>query len=106
DPVLNCADAPLTAWSLDVVNSGGRQMGREEQTTSDCRLHSWRSALNDRSNADLPGVLPVNEVSIISGIVGAGIAMLFMRLSALERRLNRLSRLDAKVDALLKGAGI
>ena len=36
----------------------------------------------------------MNEVSIISGIVGAGIALLFIRLSALERRLNRLSRLD------------
>ena len=48
----------------------------------------------------------MNELSIVSGIVGAGIAFLFIRLSALEKRLNRLSRLDAKVDALLKGAGI
>jgi ribosomal protein L7/L12 len=48
----------------------------------------------------------MNDVSIISGIVGVGIALLFIRLSALEQRLDRLSRLDAKVDALLKGAGI
>jgi ribosomal protein L7/L12 len=48
----------------------------------------------------------MNEVSIISGIVGAVIALLFIRLSALEQRLNRLSRLDAKVDALLKNAEI
>jgi hypothetical protein len=37
----------------------------------------------------------MNEVSIISGIVGAGMVLLFIRLSTLERRLNRLSRLDA-----------
>jgi len=48
----------------------------------------------------------MNEVSIVSGIVGAVIALLFIRLSALEQRLNRLSRLDAKVDALLTNAGI
>ena len=48
----------------------------------------------------------MNDVSIVSGIVGAGIALLFIRLSSLEQRLDRLSRLDAKVDALLKGAGI
>jgi hypothetical protein len=48
----------------------------------------------------------MNEVSIVGGIVGAGIAFLFIRLSTLERRLDRLSRLDAKIDALLKNAGI
>ena len=48
----------------------------------------------------------MNEVAITIGIVGVGIALLFIRLSALEQRLNRLSRLDSKVDALLKGAGI
>jgi len=40
------------------------------------------------------------------GIVGIGIALLFIRLQSLEQRLNRLSRLDAKVDALLEHAGI
>jgi hypothetical protein len=45
------------------------------------------------------------EVSIVSGIVAAGIALLFIRRWALDQRLNRLSRLDAKVDALLKEAG-
>lgn len=48
----------------------------------------------------------MNDVSIVSGIIGAGIAVLFIRLSALEQRLNRLSRLDAKVDALLNDASI
>ena len=48
----------------------------------------------------------MNEMSIVIAIVGAGITLLFIRLSMLERRLNRLSRLDAKVDALLKNAGI
>ena len=48
----------------------------------------------------------MNDASIVIGIVGAGIVLLFIRLSMLERRLNRLSRLDAKVDALLKDAGI
>jgi|SRR5687767_3332370 ribosomal protein L7/L12 len=46
------------------------------------------------------------EVSFVTAIVGAGIAFLFTRLWVLEQRLNRLSRLDAKVDALLKHAGV
>jgi ribosomal protein L7/L12 len=46
------------------------------------------------------------EISFVTGIVGAGVALLFTRLWALEQRLNRLSRLDAKVDALLKHAGV
>lgn len=48
----------------------------------------------------------MNELVFVSGFVGAVIAYLFIRLSRLERRLNRLSRLDAKVDALLKSDGI
>lgn len=48
----------------------------------------------------------MTDVSIASGIVGAGIGLLFARLWTLQQRLNRLSRLDAKVDALLKHAGI
>jgi hypothetical protein len=47
-----------------------------------------------------------NEAAIVGGMVGVGIALLFSRLWALEQRLNRLSRLDAKVDALLNDAGI
>lgn len=46
----------------------------------------------------------MSDVPVVSGIVGVGIA-LFGRLWAPEQRLNRLSRLDAKVDALLKHAG-
>ena len=48
----------------------------------------------------------MNEAVFVSGLIGAGIALLFIRLSALERRLNRLSRLDAKMDALLRHAGV
>jgi hypothetical protein len=48
----------------------------------------------------------VNEAVFVSVLIGAGIALLFVRLSAVERRLNRLSRLDAKLDALLRNAGI
>jgi ribosomal protein L7/L12 len=48
----------------------------------------------------------MSDLSIVSGIAGAVIALLFIRLWALEQRLNRLSRLDAKVDALLKHAGV
>lgn len=48
----------------------------------------------------------MNEAVLVSGLVGVGIALLFIRMSALERRLNRLSRLDAKVDALLRHAGV
>jgi len=39
-------------------------------------------------------------------IIGAGIALLVSRIWAIERRLDRLSRLDAKVDVLLEHAGI
>ena len=48
----------------------------------------------------------MTEAMVVSGLVGAAIAYLFIRLAGLERRLNRLSRLDAKVDALLRNAGI
>ena len=48
----------------------------------------------------------VNVAVLVSVLLGAGIALLFRRLSVMERRLNALSRLDAKVDALLKAAGI
>ena len=48
----------------------------------------------------------MNEVVFVSALIGAGLALLFVRLSAVERRLNRLSRLDAKVDALLKHSGV
>ena len=48
----------------------------------------------------------MNETVIISGLAGAVIAMLFVRLSGLDRRLDRLSRIDAKIDALLKNGGV
>jgi ribosomal protein L7/L12 len=48
----------------------------------------------------------MSEAVVVSAVIGIVIALLFVRLSALERRLDRLSRLDAKVDALLKHAGV
>jgi hypothetical protein len=48
----------------------------------------------------------MNQFVFLSIAVGIGIALVLTRLSVVERRLNRLSRLDAKVDVLLKHAGI
>ncbi len=48
----------------------------------------------------------MNEAVFLSALIGIGIALLFIRLAALERRLNRLSRVDAKIDALLKNAAV
>ncbi len=49
----------------------------------------------------------MNDIVIAGGaLIGVAVALLFVRLSTIERRLNRLSRLDAKVDALLKHAGV
>lgn len=48
----------------------------------------------------------MSEAVFVSGLIGVGLALLFIRLSAVERRLNRLSRLDAKIDALLKHSGV
>ena len=48
----------------------------------------------------------MDEAVFVSGLIGVGIALLFIRLSSVERRLNRLSRLDAKVDALLRHSGV
>lgn len=48
----------------------------------------------------------MNETVLVSGLIGVGVALLLIRLSALERRLNRLSRLESKVDALLRHSGV
>jgi ribosomal protein L7/L12 len=48
----------------------------------------------------------VTETVILSALVGVGVALLLQRLAVLERRLDRLSRLDAKVDVLLQHAGV
>ena len=50
---------------------------------------------------DSPGRIPT-----LDGIRAVGIALVLIRLSALERRLNRVSRLEAKVDALLRHSGV
>jgi hypothetical protein len=39
-------------------------------------------------------------------LLGGLIAAVFVRIGALEQRLRKLSRLDAKLDALLKHAGV
>jgi hypothetical protein len=48
----------------------------------------------------------MTEATFLALLIGVGIALLLVRLSALERRLHRFSRLEAKVDALLKHGGI
>ena len=48
----------------------------------------------------------MNDTIVLSAMIGIAVAIVLTRLSAIERRLNRLSRLDAKVDALLRGSGI
>jgi ribosomal protein L7/L12 len=48
----------------------------------------------------------MNEAIVVGTAIVVGWTVLLVRLSSVERRLNRLSRLDAKVDALLAHAGI
>jgi hypothetical protein len=48
----------------------------------------------------------MTDAVFLGVLVGVGLAILFGRLAAIDRRLNRLSRLDAKVDALLRASGI
>ena len=48
----------------------------------------------------------MSDLTVVVGIVGLAVSLLLIRLVTLERRLNRLSRLDAKLDALLNHAGI
>lgn len=44
--------------------------------------------------------------TVIAVFIGAVIAALFARLSSIDGRLKRFTRLEAKVDALLKDAGV
>jgi ribosomal protein L7/L12 len=48
----------------------------------------------------------MTESMFIGLLVGASVFVILMRLATLERRLARLSRLDAKVDALLEASGV
>jgi ribosomal protein L7/L12 len=48
----------------------------------------------------------MDPVALVAVAIGIGAAILFTRLASIERRLNRLSRIDAKLDAVLKNAGI
>jgi ribosomal protein L7/L12 len=44
--------------------------------------------------------------ALLSALAGVAVALLFIRIASVERSLKRLSRLEAKVDALLKQANI
>jgi HAMP domain-containing protein len=48
----------------------------------------------------------MSATALLGGIVGLIVAYLFIRMAEVERRLNRLSRLESKVDALMTHAGI
>jgi hypothetical protein len=48
----------------------------------------------------------MNESMTIGLLVGGSVFVILARLATLERRLARLSRLDAKVDALLEASGV
>jgi hypothetical protein len=48
----------------------------------------------------------MNEAVLASGVIGLCLAVFLVKLSAVERRLDRLSRLEAKIDALLSAGGI
>jgi hypothetical protein len=48
----------------------------------------------------------MNESMLIGLLVGGSVFVILTRLATLERRLARLSRLDAKVDALLEASGV
>ena len=48
----------------------------------------------------------ITEATFLGPLIGVGIVLLLIRISALERRLHRFSRLEVKVDALLKHGGI
>jgi ribosomal protein L7/L12 len=47
-------------------------------------------------------IVSLDTTVIIAVSLAAGVALLLARVAAIERRLNRLSRVDAKLDALLK----
>jgi ribosomal protein L7/L12 len=48
----------------------------------------------------------MNESMLIGLLIGGSVFVILTRLATLERRLARLSRLDAKVDALLEASGV
>ena len=48
----------------------------------------------------------MTETMLVSSVIGAVVALVLVRLAAVERRLNRLSRIEAKLDALLRQSGV
>lgn len=48
----------------------------------------------------------MSELLAIGLLGSVGVSLILVRLSVIERRLARLSRLDAKVDALLQASGV
>lgn len=48
----------------------------------------------------------MTPIALLGGLVGLIVAYLFIRIAEVERRLNRLSLLGAKVDALMTHTGL
>jgi ribosomal protein L7/L12 len=48
----------------------------------------------------------MNQSILVAVLLAFGLALVLGRFSAIERRLQKLSRIDAKLDALLQHAGI
>ena len=48
----------------------------------------------------------LNTPGFVIPLIGLAVALVFMRIASLERRINRLSRVEAKLDALLKQQGV
>lgn len=48
----------------------------------------------------------MSGAALLGILVGAGMALLLVRLAAVERRLDRVSRIEGKVDAMLDHAGV
>jgi hypothetical protein len=52
------------------------------------------------------GAMTEAAVAYVGGLLSVGLVVLVIGLTVLDRRLNRLSRLDSKLDALLRRAGL
>jgi hypothetical protein len=45
-------------------------------------------------------------LAALGALIGIAVALVLARLAALERRLDRLSRIEARLDALMKHGGV
>ena len=48
----------------------------------------------------------MSDTGLVIAVVAIGVALVMLRVSALDRRLDRIARVEAKLDALLKGQGV